>query len=676
MIKFIILFLHTIGLFSCQNPYIILPLFDNVTILAPMTKQKKVKPKSKQIKRPKEKLVSVFFELYFLPLMLILLLPFANSNETMDMNAAPRIIILSVVIVLFSLYSLTRIKKPNQTISFIKLPIFIVAVLYIVWMLITLAFAINPGDGSFDVAKSLLTLGLLVYLTKVLIDHQTKALGLFVKTIIISAIIASTIGIYQYITKVHGKADYDLYMALYNIKGLMAHKNQFSISLMLMLPFTIYGLFTYKTLWRITAGYTTIMILINIFLIQTRSVWVATLMFLLIFGLLESVFLIKNNFKGFLIKHKKPIGISLGTILVVVLLTFVLIKDSDTSSLLKEQASTTFNTKSANAQHRIKMWNASLQLFEDHPWLGVGAGNWKVAVIPYYRLDFDSKYQNWMRPHNDFLWVLDEKGVFGLVLFLAIFGFIFYFGFRILFSEKNKNHLLITLLMMSGIAGYMFASLFSFPLERINHQVYLTLMMAVIIANYAKHTNKVNNILFRRVNLTILFLALLSAFYSFYYLNSELYVKKAYEATQDGNQRKVIKYCDKAYSIFTNTDANNVPIKMFRALAQMKLNNLQQAYADLQSAYNDFPTQVAVLNNLGIVAAQLHKNTVAVAYFKRSLYLFPHYEKTLANLVIAYYQQKKYEEAYLTLLNQDTRKPNKQYNNFEKGLKKLINTQK
>ncbi len=645
-----------------------------------MPKHKKATPKpavkTKQQQTSKKPGLGDLFELYFLPVTLILLIPLVSSKELMDFNAAPRLFVLSIVVLLVAVFNLLKQKKQTCSFRFVKLGVFPVIILYIVWSLISLIPAMNPGAGAFDVVKSTLTAGLLIYFVDY-IKTQKNSLNVLVKSIIISTIVATNIGVYQYINNVPGKSGEALYMALYEVKGLMAHKNQFAISLLLMLPFVIYGVVVLKRWWKGVAAYSLLMILIDITIVQTRSVWVAVIFFALSVLILIPLFYLNKNLKGFLIKNKKAIGITAGAIVIFSVVTLIFVQQSGSFSLLKEQASSTFSTKSANAQHRIKMWNASLQLFEDNPWLGVGAGNWKIAVIPYYHLNFGSKYQNWLRPHNDYIWVLTEKGIVGLLLFLTIFGFIVYYGFKILFSEKDKNRLLLTILMLSGIIGYMFASFFTFPLERINHQIYLALMMAVIIALYGKPDGAVGKTtLYRVINILVLIISLFAVYYAYTYVKSEYYVRKLYIANETGNQKKVIKYCDKAYSVFTNTDYNNVPIKMFRGLAQMKLNNLNQAYSDLKWAYNNFPYQTAVLNNLGIVAAQLGKKEEALSYFRQSLFLFPHYEKTLANLVIAYYQQKQYDKAYLALLNQDTRKPNKQYKDFKKGLEKLINTRK
>jgi Tfp pilus assembly protein PilF len=85
---------------------------------------------------------------------------------------------------------------------------------------------------------------------------------------------------------------------------------------------------------------------------------------------------------------------------------------------------------------------------------------------------------------------------------------------------------------------------------------------------------------------------------------------------------------------------------------------------------------VAVLNNLAIVSSELNKNKQAIEYLDQALYLFPHYEESLSNKVIVYYRDKQYKNAYIALLHQSTRKPNKQYKDFKAGLERLINKEK
>ena len=96
---------------------------------------------------------------------------------------------------------------------------------------------------------------------------------------------ATALGLYQYIKLTNGDTGREFFLALYQIRGLMAHKNQFAISLFLMLPFSIYGAFELKKRWKYVSIASVTILLISFVFIQTRSVWIAFIAFIISFGL-------------------------------------------------------------------------------------------------------------------------------------------------------------------------------------------------------------------------------------------------------------------------------------------------------------------------------------------------------------------------------------------------------
>ena len=70
---------------------------------------------------------------------------------------------------------------------------------------------------------------------------------------------------------------------------------------------------------------------------------------------------------------------------------------------------------------RSSMYTASFKMIKEKPIFGVGLGNWKT-LYPYYSTNnhVTDKYQfkTTIRPHNDFLWVLCETGIFGIKFLL------------------------------------------------------------------------------------------------------------------------------------------------------------------------------------------------------------------------------------------------------------------
>ena len=76
-------------------------------------------------------------------------------------------------------------------------------------------------------------------------------------------------------------------------------------------------------------------------------------------------------------------------------------------------ATTKSDLQSGTMTHRRDIWRAGFEVFNEHPVLGVGPGNYEVAA---------GAYLDRPRPaHNAFLAVLVEQGIVGLVLFCALF---------------------------------------------------------------------------------------------------------------------------------------------------------------------------------------------------------------------------------------------------------------
>jgi O-antigen ligase len=76
---------------------------------------------------------------------------------------------------------------------------------------------------------------------------------------------------------------------------------------------------------------------------------------------------------------------------------------------------------------RLAHWQVAWEMFADHPWLGVGIGNY-AAAYPSYALPF------WEDPlghaHNYYLNILAETGLAGLAAYLALVVGTFWLAWR------------------------------------------------------------------------------------------------------------------------------------------------------------------------------------------------------------------------------------------------------
>jgi len=171
---------------------------------------------------------------------------------------------------------------------------------------------------------------------------------------------------------------------------------------------------------------------------------------------------------------------------------------------------------------------------------GVGAGNWKIESPYYYKgYGFDKDQLNWVRPHNDYLWVFSEKGIFGLISFLGIFFMLFWYIAKIWHSDVPVDRKVFALLVFAGVIGYMIDSVFSFPLERIDQQVYLGLMSASVIALFyqldAKKGLKINY-------LTIIMPAIPALLFAIVYSVSELKMERMVRTAREFHVQNDWKY--------------------------------------------------------------------------------------------------------------------------------------
>lgn len=592
-------------------------------------------------------------EYFVLVILLILVIPISYSDSTSDITN-PRLLYWSISLLIITIILYFKSRNKTIDLSFLKLWIFPAYLIYFLLSILSLTQAINPAEGLHDLAKTFLTFYSLVIATFIF-NQQSEFKNVLVKSVIISSFIATGVGLYQYIKLTNGDSEQAFFMALYQVRGLMAHKNQFAISLFLMLPFSIYGLFSFNSKWRYLSLISVVLLLISFIFIQTRSVWIALIVFTIIAVL------------TFFLKAKSPASkwhqnISKRTVMLILVFiigsaigVFFLFQKSNASGVLSYQINSIVDFDSDNNKGRLQVWESTYQMSTDHFWLGVGAGNWKIAIVPYYSEKFEDTYENWRRPHNDFLWVLSEKGVFALINYLLLIIIIFFYGIKTLGSEADSENKLFSRLMLAGIVGYFVIAFFSFPVERINHQIYLAIMMAGIISIYYKSIpstkKRLTPLTLLKLSVPIILLAF-SIYYASVFFKSEVYIKK-YSDERVSNKpdwNKLSLYADQAFSIFSTLDSKQIPIHIYKGVSNLKLHKIKAALDDFKIAYKYHPYSPAVINNLGYAYTQLGDYQNAISLFKKSLKVFPKNENGIINLANVYYLDENYSEAYNTIL--------------------------
>jgi len=297
-------------------------------------------------------------------------------------------------------------------------------------------------------------------------------------------------------------------------------------------------------------------------------------------------------------------------------------------------------------------------MIKDTPLLGVGLGQWKIVLPHYGKIDrmWESEEGlnevHFQRPHNDYLWVLSEVGLFGFVFYLSIFATSVFYIVRILLDSKDADKKLFSILMLFGIIGYMVIAFFSFPKERIVHNIYLMLIMASVLSIYHKSfptKKRVTHPTALLLHITLMGLLLMSATFGYGRLRPEFHTKRALAARKAGNWDLVISEINRADSLFYSMDPASTPLPWYRGIANFSLGNIEEAFEDFKRAYEIHPNHIHVLNNLGTCHELLGRHNDAIRCYHKVLNISPQFQPSLVNLTAVYYNLGKDREAYDTL---------------------------
>ncbi len=394
--------------------------------------------------------------------------------------------------------------------------------------------------------------------------------------------------------------------------------------------------------------------MITIFILQTRAVWIAIFVSLLFCGILVYIINKKMGLFHFHRKTLKSTIIIFSIFFVMLFAGSIFIPGFNPVQKVSGRLNTIFDSEFTSNEWRIEMWEATTNLIKDNPVAGVGGGNWKISIYPYYSEYLPSVYRHWRSPHNDYLSVLAEKGIIGLLSFVILFSVLIFYCTRILFKSENKKRIWIILFMLFGIIGYVIISFFSFPNERINHLIFFSLITGVIISEYVStfsQNMKKYNLKIKFLFIPALIILYLTIHFGFICINSELNLTKAQAAKKAKDWDSVEYYAGKAYSYFAPIEPTfSFPVPLYQGLAKFNKGKYKEALIYFKKSYKQHPTNISILNNIGSVYGQMGMLDSSIVYHRKTLDIFPHYEFGLLNLSKSYYLKKDYSRAYQVVL--------------------------
>lgn len=251
------------------------------------------------------------------------------------------------------------------------------------------------------------------------------------------------------------------------IKSVYSNKNILSAAIFVKIPFALW-LLTFEKRWLRSIGIISIFFaLLSTLFLSTRTFYLGSIFLTIVYVTFIVIQYYRKNQK------RKILLIFVGvvfTLLVVFLLFTGTRKLYQAKNPVYADYYVDFVTRLKTISHgekgRTSGWERSFKMIKENPLLGVGTGNWKVEELKY-ETPTSGAYIYLYKNHNDFIEVAADTGIFGGLLFLAIFVLI---GFNFLqaFFKKGANEDTYKYLFFPavGLFCYSFDAFFNFPADR------------------------------------------------------------------------------------------------------------------------------------------------------------------------------------------------------------------
>ncbi len=591
------------------------------------------------------------------PLMAIVVLfgalPFVYTTTTLDPNIHIRSLILSAALSLFFMLNAIMLRSCPASIRLTKMGAwtFLAAMFYCFGVVISLIRAINHAEAIFDATRACLSLALLTALTwLVLIEDRIVMIA--ARTITAAALLQSAIGLMQYFN-----VGFTWIPGSYEPYGAIGHSHLYASYLLLSSPFSLFLYSCPNKMWRGLSAAALILSLVCIVLTTSRAVWLAAFGAACITIGLRFLFKRPDDSVSKIIKKlTAPSLIIVAALTVLALTGQIKVRTGDSC--------------------RFLIWKKTADMVAAHlPW-GVGAGNWKINFAAYGIGDLPENvaegWTNFVRPHNEFLLVLSETGLLGIIGWLLFFIFILIIIIRAGRQAIANEHSSLVFLMMFGVLSYLIASSFSFERERVEHNIMLMFMAAVSIGRLDIVRVKPVEISRRWIALiAIIFIVVSSGgvYLSGQRMRAEIHVSSAALARMNGDWTRVLRETEKADSKFYTVDPTAVPVRWYRGVSNFTLGNIAEAKKDFEAALSYNPHHLHSLVNLAACFAREGETEKAIECYLQALKISSYYKEALLNLSAVYYNAGRCREAYQTITAIPSAKFDEKANRFLEKIK-------
>ena len=391
---------------------------------------------------------------------------------------APQWIFLGAVNILACLYFLFFNNSSAQVgLSKLFKSIFIyIYLFYFLWSGLSYFYAINPTETLLNLPRLGNTFFAVFFCFLLLNNLENKVV--LISRIFIGFLCFELLSFYSdFFTQLETK-DFNAM----NLKGVAGNKNITAASIAFKVPFVLYSIVTVrKGLLKIILSFILFAALFSISVLYARAAILSSFIVFIIF-LSYSLYNLVIN-RSNLVKGLPNFLLTIVPYVAAILLNLAFTSSQNKGDITSQLGAIEFTEQSSNG--RFQYWSDAYEQVSDHPLLGAGLGNWKIASISYGK-DHISGYTVPYHAHNDFIHIFTEVGILGGIAYLSLFIILTFFLFRLLYVQRKEDgntDFSLFLLVLPFIIYGIDAGL-NFPIARPLMQSSLALYMGLLLSIY------------------------------------------------------------------------------------------------------------------------------------------------------------------------------------------------
>ena len=204
----------------------------------------------------------------------LLLIPFLNLNTLIDPALSPKFTALTIGLLFFILWYSFSILKENLSIDLqaVKKPVFLILFLYVALSGLSVFKAVNPSEAVYDFLKNSVFFVFFVFSTLLFVNNKILPSAITKIVVVFSSLIIA-LSLFQTLNVMAHEALTDSSTKV--VKAVFMNKNLYSQMLFLTLPFNLFGVFAFRKRWKMWCSVNSLLSLVMITLLITRSVWLA-----------------------------------------------------------------------------------------------------------------------------------------------------------------------------------------------------------------------------------------------------------------------------------------------------------------------------------------------------------------------------------------------------------------